>query len=78
MQKMGKFVVQCTENRIGDMIDWYKSVDIVYESEDGFAFVCECGDWDNETAQSVAALIVDKLQHSYPAHKLMGFHALKD
>lgn len=39
----------------------YDSVDIVFEDENGFSWICECGKWESESAQQKAKLICDLL-----------------
>ena len=35
----------------------FYSVDVYLEDEDGFVFICECGDWNNEDARKWARAI---------------------
>jgi hypothetical protein len=39
----------------------YYSVDVYLESDEGASFVCECGDWNNDTARYHAQLITSLL-----------------
>jgi hypothetical protein len=57
---MNKFVVRKTENESG-----YPSADIyLIDENNNFEFICDCGDWKNDSAQLYANKICALLNAS--------------
>lgn len=53
------FKVQKTHNT-DDSFGYY-TADVVWEDDDGFEFVCDCGKWDNDSSRQYAYLIASLL-----------------
>lgn len=74
-----KYIIQKTKNTENSGTRSYYSVDIVLETKDGYTFVCDCGDWDNEAAMKMARKIRNFLNRDLQIKRwqegLKGFKA---
>ncbi len=58
---MKKYVIMKVETGGGYLK--YDAIDIYLKEKDGMTFICECGDWKNESAQATAKNILDLLNN---------------
>ncbi len=54
------YIIQKTITKSSDNSS-YNTADVIFEDDNGFAWICECGRWDSESAQEKAKLICDLL-----------------
>lgn len=58
----GKYKLhKCQSSGTSIMQPPYYPIDIIYEDKSGFTWICKCGQWDSESAQEKAKLIVKLL-----------------